>query len=109
MNNTVIESQVKEVLQTWMLVDSDALDSDLKLSELDVNFLDAVVIAMHLEDEFDIKVPHDDFSIDMTVGELVEYVQRRLEFPGSKDRTASVLSRDEQTRRMPPGSRLAHI
>ena len=47
-------------------------------SDLSADSLDAVEIIMQTEDVFDLKIPDEDADSILTIGSLVDYVEKRL-------------------------------
>ena len=56
------------------------------IEDLGVDDLDAVEVVMALEEEFEFSIPDDDCECLMTVVELVEYLYRRVQETGGKER-----------------------
>ena len=59
------------------------------IEDLGVDGLDAVELVMALEEEFEFSIP-DDCERLMTVGELVQYLSRRVEETGGEERTSQI-------------------
>jgi len=72
--------QVKEIIVQELSVpeekvkDSSTFESDLRADSLDV-----VELVMELEEKFDIEIPEDDFEQIKSVGDLVRYIEGKVE------------------------------
>ena len=72
--------QVKEIIVQELSVpeekvkDSSTFESDLRADSLDV-----VELVMELEEKFDIEIPEDDFEQIKSVGDLVRYIESKVE------------------------------
>lgn len=79
---TVSEQQILDTICTFLqeLQEGDAeitAQTDLR-EDLGLNSLDAVDLALKLEDEFDIELPDDELAGFETVGDVVAAVERRV-------------------------------
>ena len=61
-----LDSPKEEISRTSSFVD------DLKADSLDI-----VELVMALEDEFDIKIPDEDYEKIATVGDVIEYIEAK--------------------------------
>jgi acyl carrier protein len=72
--------QVKEIIVQELSVpeekvkESSTFESDLRADSLDV-----VELVMELEEKFEIEIPEEDFEQIRTVGDLVRYIQGKLD------------------------------
>lgn len=77
----MIFEKVKEVLIAQFGVEDDAITMDTSFKDdLGADSLDLVDISMALEEEFDLdEVGEEDISNIKTVGDLVRYLQNRVD------------------------------
>ncbi len=77
----MIFEKVREVLSTQFGVEPDTITMDTGFKDdLGADSLDLVDISMALEEEFDIEeMSEDEVSSIKTVGDLVHYLQGRVE------------------------------
>jgi acyl carrier protein len=72
--------QVKEIIVQELSVpeekvkESSTFESDLRADSLDV-----VELVMELEEKFEIEIPEEDFEQIRVVGDLVRYIQGKLD------------------------------
>lgn len=59
-------------------VDEIKMETSL-MKDLEADSLDAVEIMMALEDEFDITIPDEDAESFKNIGEIVKYVESKIE------------------------------
>jgi acyl carrier protein len=71
-----VEAKVKSVIQEQTGVDEAKLTSEAKfVTDLGVDSLNLVELALALEEEFDIDIPDEDAEKIKTVGECVAYIE----------------------------------
>lgn len=72
--------KVKEILlnHTQVPVDGIELCTDL-VKDLDLNSLDVVNLIVTFEDEFGIEIPDRAIQDFVTVGDLVDYLEKRMQ------------------------------
>ena len=74
-----IEETVKEIIVAELRVDKSKLDSSTHLmKDLGADSLDALNVALRLEDAFKIKIPDDAIPNFLTVGDIVKGVSEHL-------------------------------
>ena len=67
--------KVQDVIVEQLGVEKDDIKLESKLKEdLEADSLDAVEIAMGIEDAFSISIPDEDFANLLTVGDIVNYI-----------------------------------
>jgi acyl carrier protein len=73
-----VEQKVKDILVIELGVDADQvkLTADL-FEDLGADSLDAAETTMALEEDFDIEIPDEDMMKWKTVGDIVDYIQKR--------------------------------
>ena len=77
-----IEDRVINILKEEVAIDKDAitLESDL-VYDLGLESFDTVTVLFALESEFDIDIPQVDIEGVRTVGDIVNYVKKKVEKP----------------------------
>ncbi|MGN0710661.1 MAG: acyl carrier protein [Anaerovoracaceae bacterium] len=71
--------KIKAIIVEQLSVDEDEVTMDTHLmKDLEADSLDAVEIIMAIEDEFDIEVPDEDAEKFQCVGDIVKYVEEKL-------------------------------
>ena len=75
-----IFDQVRKILQTEFAVDEQVIVPDARLKEdLDIDSLDAVVLATHLEQAIGLVVEEDRLEAIRTVQDIADMVEELLE------------------------------
>ena len=69
---SLILEQLKDVKEEDITEDASFID------DLGADSLDIVELIMRLEEEFDIEIPDEDAEKINTVGELVEYIEKKI-------------------------------
>ena len=85
MEKKEIEQKVIEIVAVQFGIKLDEIKLDTKfINDLHADSLDTVEIIMMLEDMFNISVPNEDADKLMTVGMVVDYVEKMLADNSSK-------------------------
>ena len=72
--------KVQKILSEQLELDADEITLDSSLVEdLGIDSLDFVDIVMSLEDEFDTEFPEEDMTDIKTVGDIVKYIEDKLQ------------------------------
>lgn len=72
--------KVQKILAEQLELDADEITLDSSLVEdLGIDSLDFVDIVMSLEDEFDTEFPEEDMTDIKTVGDIVKYIEDKLQ------------------------------
>ena len=75
----MILEKLKEFIVEQSKIDPDEITLDSRLSkDLEADSLDQVEVLMALEDEFDIEIPDEDAEKFVTVGDIVEYLEKHI-------------------------------
>ena len=75
----MILEKIKELVVARTGVSADELDMDTSIvNDLEADSLDAVEIIMAIEDEFGIEIPDEDAEKFLTIGNMVEYLERTV-------------------------------
>ena len=76
----MIFDKVKKIIADELDADVEEIKMETSLmKDLEADSLDAVEIMMALEDEFEITVPDEDAEKLLVIGEIVKYVEEKLE------------------------------
>lgn len=71
--------KIREIIVEQLGVEESAVALDTHLmKDLEADSLDAVEIIMAIEDEFEIEVPDEDAEKFQSVGDIIKYVEERL-------------------------------
>ena len=71
--------KIKEKIVEQLSVEEAAVTLETHLmKDLEADSLDAVEIIMAIEDEFDIEVPDEDAEKFQSVGDIVKYVEEKI-------------------------------
>lgn len=71
--------KIKEIIMEQLSVEESQVTNETHLmKDLEADSLDAVEIIMAIEDEFDIEVPDEDAEKFQCVGDIVKYVEEKL-------------------------------
>ena len=72
--------KAQKILAEQLELDADEITLDSSLVEdLGIDSLDFVDIVMSLEDEFDTEFPEEDMTDIKTVGDIVKYIEDKLQ------------------------------
>jgi acyl carrier protein len=75
-----VYEKVKEIIVELLEVDPELVTSEASFKEtLEADSLDLVELLMAFEDEFGAAIPDEDVKQILTVGNAVEYIQKRIE------------------------------
>ncbi len=79
MTREEIFEQVKVILVDTLSVDEDKVTMDARFQEdLETDSLDLVELVMTMEEKFGIKITDEEAAEIKTVGDAVDFVQRRI-------------------------------
>ena len=71
--------KIKDIIVEQLSVDEADVTADTHLmKDLEADSLDAVEIIMAIEDEFEIEVPDEDAEKFQSVGDIVKYVEEKI-------------------------------
>lgn len=72
--------KLKELLVDQLDVDTDVITLDSVITDdLGADSLDVVDLVMTLEEEFDMEIPDEDVEGMKTVGDIVSYIESKVE------------------------------
>ena len=73
-----LEEQVIGIVAEHLQVPLDEITRESSfVDDLKADSLDIVELVMGFEDEFNIKIPDDDYDKIMTVGDAIDYIQEK--------------------------------
>ncbi len=77
--NTEIARRLRATLAKELKQDVTSITPEHTLrGDLGLNSLDAIELMFRIEEEFDLSIPDDDIQGLVKVGDLIEYLERRL-------------------------------
>ena len=78
MSEQTIEQRVSTIIVDQLNVNEEQVTTAASfLDDLGADSLDIVELVMALEDEFDIKIPDEDYDKIKTVGDVINYVESK--------------------------------
>ena len=73
-----LEEQVINIVAEHLQVPLDEITRESSfVDDLKADSLDIVELVMGFEDEFNIKIPDDDYDKILTVGDAIDYIQEK--------------------------------
>ena len=76
----MVFEKIKEIIAEKIQVDEDKITLETSLmKDLEADSLDAVEIIMGIEEEFDIEVPDEAAEGFQNIGDIVKYVESKVE------------------------------
>lgn len=80
MNNSILQTVITHLLkEVEDGISADDIKAEMRLrDDLNLNSLQAVDIIIELEDEFNISVSEDELAPLVTVGDVVDIIQKKL-------------------------------
>ena len=73
-----VYDKVIEIISEALIVDEIEVTADSDITDLGADSLDVIDIIVKCEKEFDINIPHEDEDKFSTVGNIVEYIEKRI-------------------------------
>jgi acyl carrier protein len=108
MSKTAIAQRLRDALAKELKRDAATIEPGHKLREdLGLNSLDAIELMFKVEEEFDLAIPDADLQKLVTVGDLVTYIEGRLNHPGSGQPAAPAKAPAAQKTAKAPAARPA--
>ena len=75
----MVFDKIKGIIAEQLGVEEDAVNMETHLmKDLEADSLDAVEIIMAIEDEYEMEVPDEDAEKFQTVGDIVKYVEEKV-------------------------------
>lgn len=75
----MVFEKIKNILSEQFDIMEDNISLETKMVEdLGADSLDVVDLLMTIEDEFEIEIPDEDIENIKTVGNLVEYIEKKI-------------------------------
>ncbi len=76
----MVFDKIKEILAEQLSADADDMTMDTHIgNDLGADSLDVVELLMAIEDEFSIEIPDEDIEKLRTIGEVVEYINAKID------------------------------
>ena len=72
------EKAVIEIITDQMGVDADTITPETTLAELNADDLDCDIMAVCLEDEFEVNIPNGDIEGFQTVGDVIKFIKNNI-------------------------------
>lgn len=80
MSEKTIEERVKEIIVEQLGVTPEQITPEASfLEDLGADSLDTVELVMAFEEEFNVNVPDDDAEKLQTVGDVIRYIEEKVE------------------------------
>lgn len=77
--NTDVAERLRSTVAKELKQDVSSITSEHTLrGDLKLNSLDAIELMFRIEEEFDLSIPDDDMQGFVKVGDVIDYLQRRL-------------------------------
>jgi len=74
-----VEERVKRIIADILGLDEKGVTSDLNFVEdIGIESLDKVEMTAAMEEEFDIEIPDEEAERNLTVGQTIDYIERKL-------------------------------
>mmetsp|Transcript_19513 Transcript_19513/g.21822 ORF Transcript_19513/g.21822 Transcript_19513/m.21822 type:complete len:114 (-) Transcript_19513:225-566(-) len=74
LSTEVVAPRVVEVVKAFDKVNADAVNTDVKFSDLGLDSLDSVEVVMAFEDEFVIEIGDEDAEKIQSTGDAIKYI-----------------------------------
>ena len=85
MSKTAIAQRLRDALAKELKRDAATIEPGHKLrDDLGLNSLDAIELMFKVEEEFDLAIPDADLQKLVTVGDLITYIEGRLNQPSGQ-------------------------
>jgi acyl carrier protein len=76
---TSVEERVKRIIADILGLDEKEVTPDLNFVEdIGIESLDKVEMTAAMEEEFDIEIPDEEAERNLTVGQTIDYIERKL-------------------------------
>ncbi len=71
--------RVVDILEDFTILEKDMINEKSELiTDLDLNSLDIINVVVAFEEEFDIEIPDQKIKELVTVGDIVEYLEKNV-------------------------------
>lgn len=71
----MVLEKIKAIICSQFDIDEDDITADSTLDELGIDSIDAVDLAMNIEDEFEVEIPDDELENFKCVGDVVKFIE----------------------------------
>jgi len=78
-----IEERIKKIISEILGIDESEITREARfIEDLGVESLDVVEMIAAMEEEFNIEIPEEEAEKNLTVGEAIDYIKKRLKKSG---------------------------
>lgn len=76
----MVFDKIKDIIVEQLDVEEDAVTMEASITEdLGADSLDVVDLVMSIEESFDVEIPDEDVENIKTVGDIVKYIENKVE------------------------------
>ena len=76
----MVFDKIKDIIVEQLDVEEDAVTMEASITEdLGADSLDVVDLVMSIEESFDVEIPDDEVENIKTVGDIVKYIENKVE------------------------------
>ena len=76
----MVFDKIKDIIVEQLDVEEDAVTMEASITEdLGADSLDVVDLAMSIEESFDVEIPDEEVENIKTVGDIVKYIENKVE------------------------------
>lgn len=76
----MVFEKIKQMLADQLDANIDDMTMETRIGEdLGADSLDVVELLMAIEEEFDVEIPDEDIEALKTIGDVVEYIQNKID------------------------------
>ena len=76
----MVFDKIKDIIVEQLDVEEDAVTMEASITEdLGADSLDVVDLVMSIEESFDVEIPDEEVENIKTVGDIVKYIENKLE------------------------------
>ena len=76
----MVFDKIKDIIVEQLDVEEDAVTMEASITDdLGADSLDVVDLVMSIEESFDVEIPDEEFENIKTVGDIVKYIENKVE------------------------------
>ena len=76
----MVFDKIKDIIVEQLYVEEDAVTMEASITEdLGADSLDVVDLVMSIEESFDVEIPDEEVENIKTVGDIVKYIENKVE------------------------------